>query len=71
MKAEIILTTEENGALVEKVVGHTNVTMHTDFRSLLTDLREKHFDSGFNVRRDSALFGFTAVDSSGDTLHVL
>jgi hypothetical protein len=69
MRADIILTTLENGQLVETVIGHTNVTLHTDYQKLLKALAANTFGTR-HVRRDTALFGYTAVDATGDTIHI-
>jgi hypothetical protein len=72
MKADIILTTaDESGNLIEIIIGHTNVTLNTDYRKLIDGLGTKYLGAKHNhVRPDPALFGFTAVANDGDTIHL-
>lgn len=71
MKMNIVLTTLENGVFIERIVGHTRVSMKTDFRQLVETLSEKQFGPKHHVRLDSTLFGFTGVDSIGNTIHLV
>lgn len=70
MNAEIILTTNQKGRIEEKVIGTTKVTIRTNVREVLSRLAKQHFDSIRHVRRDSTVFGWTAVDSYGNTIHL-
>ena len=70
MTFDVILTTEENGKLVEKPIRKAAVTHNTDCRALLDALADKRFGPAHNVRRDSTLFGWVAVSKDGDTLHL-
>jgi hypothetical protein len=71
MKADIILTTTEEGnnsKFIEKKLGTVNVSRKTDMLVLFKKLALKHFGAKHNVRRDDNLFGWVAVDKEGDTI---
>lgn len=71
MRTQVILTTMENGQIVEKPIGSkVTVTGRTNLKALMTTLAEKHFGPKFNVRADDYIFRFVAVNSVGDTLHL-
>ena len=71
MRYPVILTTEEDGQIVEKQVGTTCVTSKTDLKALITNLAAKFFKGQpFNVRPDKYLFKFVAVDKNGDTITI-
>jgi hypothetical protein len=70
MQFDVILTTEEHGALIEKPIRRAAVTLKTDCRALLETMATRYFGPAHNVRRDSNLFGWVAVSKDGDTLHL-
>ncbi len=71
MKADIVLTTFENGEFRERVVGHARITLKTDLKRRLQEIAARHFRTDFHVRRDGErLFMFIAVDRHGDTIHL-
>lgn len=70
MRTEIILTTNHRGQITEKVIGSTEVTSRTNVRGVLSKLAKQHFDAIHHIRRDNNVFGWTAVDSYGNTIHL-
>ena len=71
MRIEIVLITTEAGFVVESVVARDKVTGRTNIKDFLTWYAARLLKGGFTLHRDyDNVFGWTAINSRGDTLTI-
>jgi len=70
VKIEIVVTTIQSGAVIEKVVAHGKMRERTNIKDFLTWYAARLFKGPFELQRDDNVFGWAAVDSRGNTLTI-